>query len=248
MVIEKEWLTLAELANKWKCTVDELIHIGVTGRLIFSFDWVLINNEIKLSSLPLKLDLALPNEAGYSIKQIRFFAWLRDERSNDLQTRLFPLSASEISVIHKNGFISVKKHYDPISNLLLQLKPETGAENIKYPKLTIDQIIISTPAITTYENNIAQEKHESSQLKNNDGMQTKEKTNLYKTIGLLTKALLDKGSANLKVNNKVNIKAIASKLEQYIPSDPKGQKELHGLSERSLRDRLTKGLESLNSD
>jgi len=246
MVIEKEWLTLSELSNRWQCSVDELMHVAVTGRLALSFDWVLIHDEIRLSNLPLCLILA-PEKTCINVKQLRFIGWLNAGESSDLQARLFPLSASEISVINKNGFILVKKHYDPITDLLLKVAPKDGAEYIEYPKLTLDQIVIPMSVVISYENKNSCSIDKPEHSKNNDELQTKERSNLYKTIGLLAKALLDSGIKNLKTDEKANITAIARKIERYIPSDPMGQKECHGLSERSLRARLTKGLESLDS-
>ena len=30
---EKEWFTLAEVAKRWGCTADDLLHYGITSRL-----------------------------------------------------------------------------------------------------------------------------------------------------------------------------------------------------------------------
>ncbi|XPF93850.1 hypothetical protein ACM9HF_17805 [Colwellia sp. RE-S-Sl-9] len=69
---------------------------------------------------------------------------------------------------------------------------------------------------------------------------TRETDNLYKTIGLLTKALVSTKGNMLGTVDKPTVLQVAKKLEEYLP-------ELQaGLSERAIRERITKGIKLLS--
>jgi hypothetical protein len=71
-------------------------------------------------------------------------------------------------------------------------------------------------------------------------LSTKERDNLYATIGVMARALADSKGTKYKVGDKVNVSQVTQLLiPKYIPD------ESTGLSERSLRERITKGLSLL---
>ena len=68
---------------------------------------------------------------------------------------------------------------------------------------------------------------------------SKEQENLYKTIGLLTKAFVNKNGTNFGSVENPNANKIREHLDQFLPKEPVG------LSDRAIRERIKKGINSL---
>lgn len=73
-------------------------------------------------------------------------------------------------------------------------------------------------------------------------LNTRERDNLYKIIGLLTFALNEKSGNTLKIGDKISSSAVASQLERFIQGDTAG------LSSRSLREKIKQGMDLVTSD
>lgn len=72
-------------------------------------------------------------------------------------------------------------------------------------------------------------------------LNTRERDNLYKIIGLLTFALNEKSGNSLKNGDKISSSAVASQLERFVHGDTAG------LSSRSLREKIKKGMDLVTS-
>ena len=72
-------------------------------------------------------------------------------------------------------------------------------------------------------------------------LNTRERDNLYKIIGLLTFALNEKSGNSLKNGDKISSSAVASQLERFVHGDSAG------LSSRSLRNKIKQGMDLVTS-
>ena len=72
-----------------------------------------------------------------------------------------------------------------------------------------------------------------------NSLSSKEQANLYKTIGLLTKAFVHGNGTNFGSVENPNANKIKEHLDQFLPKEPVG------LGDRAIRERIKKGVYSL---
>jgi len=246
MVIEKEWHTIKELSEIWHCSVDDILHLGVSGQLTLGFDWITLRCDTPDYSFFLGDD----DDVIYYDECSKNF----DASSSNLAPnyednpllRLAYLSVNQIGLIIKNGEDTIIGA-DIANDVYFLAQPIEGAKNTKKPIVKIEDIVIKSADIGHKRKQCRQSKN-IEQPPQHITNSSKENTNLYRTIGLFATAVVDLGGKNLRINGKINVDAVAKKLEQYIPQDPFGNIESQGLKNRSLRDRIAKGLDLLHSE
>tara|TARA_R110000744_G_scaffold78514_15_gene154692 strand:+ start:6150 stop:6920 length:771 start_codon:yes stop_codon:yes gene_type:complete len=251
---KKLWYSLEEAAQVLACSKDHLLYLGTIGEIKLALDWVIIRNESNL--------VALNKRPYFNFLEIidSYYCEHREmeinvpnpfempQYSDNPLLRLAYLSSDDIGLISKKKQITLRKA-SLSNNEYISVDCREYKDNYKnnyndctddyiFPVLTIQDVVIKSEDLETYQRPSDVEQKPVIES-------TKENTNLYKTIGLLSQALIDSGSKNLMKGDEPNYSAIARKLERFIPTDPLGMKECHGLSERSLRERIKKGLDSL---
>jgi hypothetical protein len=247
---EKKFFNIGELSVRWECSVEEILRRGESGDLILMYDWKFLEDDIEQNDLPVKMLFEFKNHHLAKVDR-DFLSSFTPEMYECETDRMLALTKYDLWKIIANGQVGISYGYCREESLVMSMAPTLDWDKIEYPVLKWADILILSKSVEKYEKLFPLQcgilKKITHQNNHVDPAidSTKENASLYKTIGLLSQALIDSGSKNLMKGDEPNYSAMARKLECYIPIDPMGMKESHGLSERSLRERLKKGRDSL---
>ncbi|PKH88273.1 hypothetical protein [Colwellia sp. Bg11-28] len=254
MAMKKDWYPLKELAEIWKCTVNDLLYLGSTDQLKLSFDWTLLhapNLTIEVAQ-PFKLTFMCIADTYFCEyhKQIQHIRCPSSppNYTKDITSRLAYLSSRDVAILIKFKEVSIVSG-ELSSSEYFDVDYDEDINNPIYPQINIDDIVITAKSMHEYKQKISSKPTDLEEdSTTNSPSKTRLINNLYRIIGLLAKALMVKDEQKIKPGNKPNIAGIAKHIIRFLPSDPFGQVESQGLSDRSLRDQITKGLDSLNNN
>jgi len=250
MDFEKKVFGIGELSVRWECSVEDILRLGEKGDLVLLYDWHCLKEAIDENNLPAEMQFEFKNHHLSKIDRDFLSSSMPEYYECDTD-RMLTLTPNDLFKIRTKGQVGISYGYSHEFSLVMEIVPTRGWDKIKYPVINWADVLIFTKSIENFEK-LYPEKYRNSK---NVVVQTdkadpvinssKENANLYKTIGLLSHALIDSGSKNLMKGDEPNYSAIVRKLERFIPTDPVGMRETHGLSERSLRERVKKGVDSL---
>lgn len=244
MKIEKSWLTITEAASKLNYSPEEILHLGIIGKLKLCFDWSVCKTETDSLYQTLKLKLRFKFEevdGYYCLDQKRdidtSIPIAEPNYQSDPLLRLATLSANQIALINKNGEVSINEAMISIHNRLKIYLPE-DAETMEYPLVRTKDIVVKLSDIIEYENLITHNVVE----KKSKIESPKQLENQSKLIGLLCKALVNKSGNSLTHMGEPCAKAIANHLGLVIPEDM----DASGIGYESNRKKIAAGLKKLD--
>jgi len=146
MTLPKYFYTLDEVSEKLNCSINDLLHSGLVGKIELCFDLCLISAEIAEFDLPFSFKFKLLNKPisecpeSFQVFAQGFQAYTNNDHLLDPSMRLFSLTPAQISLIQKYGFIELKKHNDKVSGISFELL--ANKTDAFYPKIKLSDILI----------------------------------------------------------------------------------------------------------
>jgi hypothetical protein len=245
MVIEKEWHTINELSEKWLCSVDDILYLGISGKLKLNFDWVVCKIEsdtLNLSNISI-FEFVTVDDIYYCPGRKASFESLipipEPEHKNAPLLRLATLTEDQLALINKNGKASITRAMLSIHDCIDINLPQ-GVEIMIYPKVSTKDIVVKLSDIIEFENiTVRKVPVEASKPES-----SKEIENLRKLLGLVLFELANKSGNSLKHMGKPSAKAIADRLELIIPEGM----DTSGIGNESNRKKISACLKMLEPD
>jgi hypothetical protein len=243
MKIDHSWLSISEAARRFKITTEQILHLGITGKLKLSFDWVVCKIEsdtLNLSNISI-FEFVTIDDIYYCPERKANFESLipipEPEHKNAPLLRLATLTEDQLALINKNGEVSITRAILSIHDCIDMNLPQS-VETMIYPKVSTKDIVVKLSDIIEYEN-IAIGK---VPVKTSKPESSKELDNQVKLIGLLCKAVLFTGPKNLNKDGEPIVKNIAIHLSTFIPVDMDDT----GIGYESIRKKISAGLSKLD--
>ena len=236
MAIPKQWFTLKELSGKWQCSISDLLHLGITGQLDLSFDWVVLRKETIEASFDFTeiYDISYCEQAQ---KDREFTMSIPSPEYNESPLlRLAQLSLDDVAIINKHGIVPIHKAF--LSSFeYFKVYINDDASHHKYPLISIDDLVVTSDQVDKY-NGDKEATHNLQQKKSTRAIESDEKL-----IGLLTLALIDKATGNrFAYGDKTSINQVSNLLDQYRPE---GTSQT-GIKHETIRKKISKSLKLLD--
>jgi len=236
MAIPKQWFTLKELSEKWQCAISDLLHLGITGQLDLSFDWVVLRQEtIEVSFEFTEIyDISYCEQAQQERKYTMSIPPPEYEKSPLL--RLAHLSLDDVAIINKHGVVPVHKAF--LSSFeYFNVYMDDNASQHQYPLISIDDLVVTSDQIKQY-NKTQEATHSLPQNKSIREVESDEKL-----IALLINTVVKKTSGKrLYHGDKLSALQIANLLEENLPE---GMSDV-GISNETIRKKISKSLKILD--
>jgi hypothetical protein len=243
MKTDHSWLSIYEAARRFKITTEQILHLGITGKLKLSFDWVVCKIEsdtIYHKTLSIFEFMTIDDIYYCPERKANFESLIpipEPEHKNAPLLRLATLTEDQLALINKNGEASITRAMLSIHDCIDINLPQ-GVETLIYPKISTKDIVAKLSDIIEYEN-IAIGK---VPVKTSKPESTKELDNQVKLIGLLCKAVLSTGPRNLNKDGEPIAKNIANYLSTFIPADMDDT----GIGYESIRKKISAGLRKID--
>jgi hypothetical protein len=235
MAIPKQWFTLKELSEKWKCSINDLLYLGITGQLDLSFDWVLLRQEASNFSVEFTeiIDMYYCEQAKKDRELTSPIPSPKYEQNALL--RFAKLSSNDIAIINKHGKVPIRTAF--LSEFeYLDVYLDDNIEDLQHPFICIDDLVVTSVQVDKYNSNKGAP-HSPQEKKSTRAIESDEKL-----IGLLTLALIDKTTGNrLTHGDKKSINQVANLLDQYRPEGTSQS----GISHETIRKKLGRSVKIL---
>jgi len=245
MKIDNSWLSISEVAKRFKVSTEQILHLGITDKLKFYFDWVVckIESDTLYPNTKSIFEFVTIDDIYYCTGRKANFESLiplpEPKHENEPLLRLATLTVNQLALINKNGEASITRAMLSIHDCIdIHLSEDIDA--MKYPKVSTKDIVVKVSDIIEYEN-IAARKVPVEASKPES---PKEIENLSKLLGLACFELANKSGNSLKHTGKPSAKAIADRLELIIPEGM----DTSGIGNESNRKKIAACLKMLDSN